>query len=242
MKLKKNILKSPILLLLLVLSLFSFSSALAADEARIYLSLQDLELTVGQTVTVDILLENLPLVYGADVRLTFDPQKLEVIDSDEATKGIQLPNSEFIDSAQSYSLQNQVDNQQGGIDYALTLVNPAEPVSGNGRLTSITFKAKGDGQAQVRIEKGEFGTQTGEVITLIDDYTEIAINAITESQEQPDASATPGTNPPPPAPEPAPSILSTSNIATLIGGFIILLLLIILIIQSRQLKQARRTD
>jgi len=154
-----------ILSMWLILVMLAFPvAAHAAEGSRLRLSASDTNLVVGQEITVEVLIEDAPTIYGADVRLTFDPALLEVVDADAKLDGIQLMPGDFIDSTNSFVLQHQADNQAGTIDYALALLNPAPPVKGNGRLVEVRFRAKAKGQITVSIIEGLFGTQNGETI------------------------------------------------------------------------------
>jgi hypothetical protein len=77
----------------------------------------------------------------------------------------------------SFVLQHGADNEKGTIDYALSLLNPAPAVKGNGRLVQITFRTKAIGQATIFIQEGLFGTQTGETVAPALDALEVKITA-----------------------------------------------------------------
>jgi hypothetical protein len=147
--------------------------ATANGESRMRLSANSLHLEAGQETTVDLLIENAPSIYGVEGHLAFDPDVLEVVDADPNLAGVQLAPGDFIDFDRAFVLQNQADNQAGTLDYALTLLNPAPPVQGDGLLARITFRARVDGPATIRIVSGLFGTQTGEVISPIIENAEV---------------------------------------------------------------------
>ena len=166
-------------------SIFAFLLTLALStcappdrEPRLRPSIENPNLVVGQEVTVDVLVENAPVIYGADVRLVFDPNLLDVVDADESQDGVQPAHGDFLDPALSYILQYLADNETGGIDYALALLNPAPPVQGDGLLAQITFRAVAEGQATISIEDGLFGNQAGETIAPVLESTEISIAAM----------------------------------------------------------------
>jgi len=164
---------------IVVLSLvFLTCSAMAqdAEETRLRLSVENVTVAVGQELTVDILVENAPLIYGADVRLTFDPTMLAVIDADESQTEIQVTLGSFLDSAQSFVLQHEVNNEAGVIDYALALLNPAPAVQGNGLLAQVTFLGKAEGQTVISITEGLFGTRSGQRIVPVSTGTAVHID------------------------------------------------------------------
>ena len=54
-----------------------------------------LEISPGQVATLTIILADAQDVYGIDVRATFDPQRVEVVDADPAKDGVQLAPGTF---------------------------------------------------------------------------------------------------------------------------------------------------
>ncbi|MBN1877697.1 MAG: hypothetical protein JXA33_25970 [Anaerolineae bacterium] len=186
MKIKKVLFWTITLVLLLPATMTT-----ANEEPRLQLSANNLHLAMGQEIAVDLLVANAPLIYGVESHLAFDPAVLEVVDADPNLIGVQLTPGNFIDFEHAFVLQNQADNQAGTLDYALTLLNPAPPVQGNGVLAHITFRAKRDGAATIHIVSGLFGTQTGETISPIIENTEISLDS--ETIAEPDY---PGEEPP----------------------------------------------
>jgi hypothetical protein len=162
------------LLLALALTALPFT-AYAASEPRLQLSANKLQVKVGEKVTVRVLVENAPAIYGADVHLAFDPRLLEVLDADKKTEGIQVKPAKFLDPEDGFILQHHVDNEAGTIDYALTLLNPAPPAQGDGVLIQITFRGKADGLITIVISEGLFGTQTGKTIQAELDQISLAV-------------------------------------------------------------------
>jgi hypothetical protein len=57
----------------------------------------------GETVSVDVLIRNAPLIYGAEVHITFDPAMLAVMDADTRQAGIQITPGSFFDQARSFT-------------------------------------------------------------------------------------------------------------------------------------------
>lgn len=238
-----KVLKTKIFILLLTLMwLMSFASVMAEEQSRITLSVENLELTVGQEINVDVVVENMPQVYGADVELTFNPEQLEVVDADESLPGVQLQAGDFIDAEQGFFLQNEVNNQAGIIDYALTLLNPAPPAEGNGVLATIAFRAKVDGQTKIDIQTSEFGTQTGEVIPLVLNGIEIGVGLTNEDGDdqpisEPVIESEPNENPNSNDTNQDPEIPSDW---LLIGGGLIVVFILIFLIQSVQMARIQR--
>lgn len=97
---------------------------------------------LGATVNVDIYVENVVDLYGADVRMGFDPAVLQVVDADPNTDGIQItPLDTFLSPDFVVRKGLGYAEDPDVIWYAVTQVNPSEAVSGSGPLARITFTA-----------------------------------------------------------------------------------------------------
>jgi hypothetical protein len=135
-----------------------------ATPGKVRLAAKDPHVKIGKKCVVEVFVEGAPSFYGADVRLVFDPDKLEVVDQDKKTPGVQIRPGKLLDPKRSFSLQHDVDNAEGTVDYALTLMNPAPAVSGDGVLAEIVFLGRAEGSTTVSVAQGQFGTKTGEVL------------------------------------------------------------------------------
>lgn len=165
------------MILLLFLSLLMLpTGVLANPETRLRLATENLNVRVGQEVTIPLLVENAPLIYGVETHLTFDPAVLEVTALNHGTFLSANP------ATQAFILQNKADNKAGTIDYALVLLNPAPPVKGSGLLASLTFGAKTAGSTAVEIKEAVFGTRTGEEIIPAVENATLTIAGISPGQ------------------------------------------------------------
>jgi hypothetical protein len=167
----RNQIKKIMILIVSVALLVLPAIASAAGEPRLQLSVEKLNVVVGQEISVALWVENAPLIYGVESHLVFDPAALEVVS---------LEHGDFLSpdpANEAFILQNQADNEAGTLDYALALLNPAPPVEGDGLLASITFQAKADGSTTIQIKEALFGTQTGEEIVPVVQDTELTIIA-----------------------------------------------------------------
>jgi hypothetical protein len=109
--------------------------------------------------TMTLMVENAQDLYGAEFHLTFDPNVVEVVDADAAKPGLQIQSGDWLTN--TFVAVNQTDNAAGKIDYAVTLLNPAPPMSGSGVLAVITFKAKANGNTVLKIDKALLATRDG---------------------------------------------------------------------------------
>jgi len=114
------------------------------------------------TTEVAIRIENVTRLYGAEVHLTFDPNYLEIQDADPDKPGVQLQTGTL--PAPDFVVQNQAENVQGTIDYAVTQLAPREPVDGGGVLATITVKTKGEGTAWLAFTSAKLANPDGQQI------------------------------------------------------------------------------
>jgi hypothetical protein len=163
------------------------SGAEPLSPGRISIKTGVRSIRAGDKFTVDVSAET-PTIYGAEWRMHFNPDLLEVVDADATEVGIQAMPGSFLPATQGAVLRNQADNTEGTVVYALTLLRPAAPVHGTGALATLTFRGRRAGAATIELTEGLFGTQRGEAIvpTLFDRAVEIRID---------DASGAPVTGP-----------------------------------------------
>jgi hypothetical protein len=124
-----------------------------------------LEVPVGQTVPLPVSVADIQDLYGIEFHLRFDPAVVQVADADPSTSGVQVAEGDFLSA--DFVAQNEVDNQAGTIDYAVTQVNPNEPRSGGGTLLTIPFQGVGAGRtSQLEVEAVILTTRDGDVIPV----------------------------------------------------------------------------
>lgn len=148
-------------------------------------------------------------MYGIELHLKFDPQIIELTDNDPSKDGVQIQAGDWLKAG--FAAQNVVDNKQGKLDFAATLLNPAEPLQGAGSLVSLTVTAKGEGAAVLTLESAILANREGEAIPY--SWQNGQIKVATQDQVQGQA---------------IPSSQNTGNnirlIAIAIGGMVALLL------------------
>jgi hypothetical protein len=95
---------------------------------------------LGQTIAVEVRVQDVTDLYGVDIRLNFDATKLQVQDADgDPGNGVQIEEGNFPDPAQGRVAQNLADNSTGQVRYVVALFAPAPAVSGSGVTARITF-------------------------------------------------------------------------------------------------------
>jgi hypothetical protein len=128
---------------------------------------------LGGQVVVNIYVQDVQNLYGADIRLGFDPAVLEVQDANPSASGVQiLPLDGFLkpDFVVRNKACNAVDpgdpecSVAGVIRYALTQVNPSVPASGSGALAAVTFKRLSPDVTTLKILTHELSDRYGVTI------------------------------------------------------------------------------
>lgn len=111
---------------------------------------------VGELIDVEVWVEEVIDLYGADIQISFDKDYLEVIESQL------VPSNDLLypDSV----LFNVVDNEAGELWYVVTQLGPREPVSGSGVLFSFTFRTLQAGQGTADILEQTLANHHGELI------------------------------------------------------------------------------
>ncbi|MCF2908522.1 cohesin domain-containing protein [Pseudoalteromonas sp. DL2-H2.2] len=137
-----------------------------AKQGRIYLETSNPQIKTGSEFYVDVMVENLPKVYGVQLTLSYDAKSVTLIDQDAKAKGTQLEQGDFLNKKHLYTLRNQADLQSGQIQYIASQVAPAQSAAGSGRLARLYFNAPANtSETEVSIQVAEFGTRNGEKYT-----------------------------------------------------------------------------
>lgn len=85
---------------------------------------------------------------GVDLVITYDKNKLEVVDSDIKKVGTQIQEGSLYDTYPA----NLVDEKNGKINFGSNASPGKPPFSGSGSFAVIKFKSKGVGTAKVTID------------------------------------------------------------------------------------------
>jgi hypothetical protein len=160
--------KTLISLLIMLVSLFVMNAVITdAQETspRLWLSPATFQAQPGQEFIVTVNVAEAAGVYGGSFKLAYDPQVLEVVINDNQV----FTAGDFFDGRPSFTLKNSANAQQGVIEYALTLTQPAEPVNGAGVLGTVTFRALSEASVSVtpieaRLLSPEFTEVDGRLI------------------------------------------------------------------------------
>lgn len=134
----------------------------ALTATTIILDPANVAIGVGGDAWITIRINNVTDLYGADVRLVFDPLIVEVLDaipgSPISLEVGSMPYPDFV-------IKNQADNTAGDIWYAVTQLNPREPASGTGTLARIHIRGKANGSTTLAFINHDLVTRDGQVIS-----------------------------------------------------------------------------
>jgi hypothetical protein len=107
-------------------------------------------LSAGEMMVVEVWVENVLDLYGADVQLQFDPAAFQVLDANPAISGVQVKlRSDLLQPG--LVIHREADNQAGTIWYANSQSNPDPPAIGSGALFEFGFLALKNGEFPLNI-------------------------------------------------------------------------------------------
>jgi hypothetical protein len=120
------------------------SGTSTTGDAVLMLSPSVLPVRVGSVFPVDIVAKNMTDLTIAELHLLFDPQLLQVIDSNgSSTDGIQIEDGMLFGDI----IKNTVDNDKGLIQFVSYLF--VGTTTGNGTIATIFFKSIGGGTSTI---------------------------------------------------------------------------------------------
>ncbi len=120
---------------------------------------------VDQDLVIDIYVQDVTDLYGADVRLSFDRALAQVVDADLTLAGTQIqPLATFL--SPDFVIKKEANNDNGTIWYAATQLNPSQPVSGSGPLARVTLRASAVGSFAMPITSAQLSKAGGIPIQL----------------------------------------------------------------------------
>ena len=120
-------------------------------------------ITVDETVVVDVAVEGVSDLYGVALELTFDQTLVEVVDADTGTGGVQIATGSC--PAPDFVVRNAVDNSTGMINYDVSSLAPTQACNGTGVVASITFRGLAEGTSSVHFNAWLLADSNGIEIT-----------------------------------------------------------------------------
>jgi hypothetical protein len=116
-----------------------------------------------ETIPVQVWVNGVTGLYGVDVRLSFDPSVLEVVDADPSKSGVQVQNGSFL--SPDFVVSRDADNIAGTVQYIVTQLNPTPAVDGTGVLFTILFRAKAASNSALTFTRVDLANRSGGFIT-----------------------------------------------------------------------------
>lgn len=114
---------------------------------------------------IEIVIEEVERLYGAEVHLTFDPAVGQVVDADPDFPGVNLEPGERFPKGKAFAALNQADNDLGKVDLAYTLLNPAPAIKTNS-LVIARFELMTTEPTEIVIEQLLLATSDGNPIRV----------------------------------------------------------------------------
>ena len=151
--------------------LFSASPVAAQSPTVLYISPPSQNVSLGSTARVDVVIQDVTNLYGAEIHLAFDPARLSVQDADPNRTGTQIQAGPLLTSGTYFVAVNSVDNSLGTITLALTQLNPTLPVTGSGSVAQVEFKARGVGTTPIRLASALLSDRNGVTILFATNNT-----------------------------------------------------------------------
>ncbi|MCA0459048.1 MAG: cohesin domain-containing protein [Chloroflexi bacterium] len=110
------------------------------------------EAVTGDTITVTANIVGAVGVYGGSFKLGYDVTAFEVVQTENQ---VVTPGAFFADEP-GFALRNAVDTTAGTIEYAITLMQPAKPVDGDGVLGTFVLRALKDAPVELTSMNASF--------------------------------------------------------------------------------------
>ena len=119
------------------------ATTVQAQTASVRFDPADGQVDVGQELQIDIWVENVDDLFGVDLRFSYDPALVDIVDADSSKAGIQIeagthPYPDFV-------VKNLVDESDATVWYAATQLRPREPATGSGRIARVTIRGRAAG-------------------------------------------------------------------------------------------------
>jgi hypothetical protein len=184
---------------------------MAQTEAIISLQPPTQTITVGSTTVIEIRVENVANLFGAQIELQFDPGVLQVVDSAPNQDGAQIQPGPFL--SPDLVQINQADNGTGNIFYTVAQLAPTPPANGTGALAFINFLAKTAGTSQITFNVVKLSDPDGQNIPTLAQAAQILVAAPGTGPTAtftPTATATPQTAPVTDTPTTTPTTTATA--------------------------------
>jgi subtilisin family serine protease len=121
----------------------------------------NVRVTVDATATTTLQANAISNLYSVTLRLTFDPNIVQVVDADPGTPNVQIAVGALMSGRDYTVTRNEVDNTTGVVEFALSLRGAALPITGSGPVAVITWQGKGVGQSALTLQQSRLAHPDG---------------------------------------------------------------------------------
>jgi predicted small lipoprotein YifL len=126
-------------------------------------------------VLVEIVVEHVENLYGVEAHLTYDPAVVQVQDADPDFPGINLIQGPAFPKGKSFAALNQADNDQGTVDLAYTLLNPAPAIKGSVVVAQFEAIPLKDAELEIGVKQLLLADSSGKPIRAAVAGTSLAV-------------------------------------------------------------------
>ncbi|MBE7551863.1 MAG: LysM peptidoglycan-binding domain-containing protein [Anaerolineales bacterium] len=149
-------------------------AAVAQAEGVIRFEPSAAQVGAGNPQVVELRIENVTNLAGAEVQVQFNPAVLQVQDADPGKDGIQIEPGSF--PAPDFVASNVVSNTVGLLQYAVVQIPPTQPVSGSGLLARITFQTLAAGTSDLIFTRADLATGDAQPIAVTRQSGQIVVS------------------------------------------------------------------
>ena len=167
-----------VILMFLFTSLF-VNVILASPDTIVYMYPNIVGATVNNSFYIEVRIADVIGLYGYEFKLYFNKTLLQAT---SLTKGSFFPDSNILE------FKNEINNTEGYVWYAISLLNPETPKSGSGSLAKVTFNAINEGNDTLTLQDVLLGDINANPIPFTTSNASVSITKGTTTQP-------PGTNP-----------------------------------------------
>lgn len=149
-------------------------AAVAQAEAVIRFEPPAAQVGAGNSQVIELRIENVTNLAGAEVQVQFNPAVLQVQDADPGQDGIQIEPGNF--PAPDFVASNVVSNTVGLLQYAVVQIPPTQPVSGSGLLARITFQTLAAGTSDLIFTRADLASGEAQPIAVTRQSGQIVVS------------------------------------------------------------------
>lgn len=120
----------------------------------------------GETIAVEVWVEEVSGLYGADIQLLFNPAAFQVMDANPSLAGDQIVLRDDL-LQPGFVIHHEADNRSGTIWYANAQTNPAAPASGSGALFEFHLLALENGVFPVAVSSQQLSDKDGNPLAAV---------------------------------------------------------------------------